>query len=118
MQYLYSQGDEYHFMDTKSYEQVMITKEHLGDAPGYMMEHSQVSVLYYKGKPIGVEIPNFVELKVQDTEPGVRGDTVSGAVKSATLETGKVVKVPLFINEGDILKIDTRTGEYVERVTP
>jgi len=118
VQYLYRQGDEYYFMDTKNYEQIMIAKDHLQDAPSYMMEHSQVSVLYYKGKPIGVEIPNFVELKVQHTEPGVRGDTVSGAVKNATLETGKIVRVPLFINVGDTLKIDTRTGEYVERVNP
>jgi len=116
VEYLYLQGDEYHFMDTKSYEQVMITREHLGDAPDYMMEHSKVAVLYYKGEPIGVELDNFVELKVQYTEPGVRGDTVSGASKNATLETGKVIKVPLFINVGDVLKIDTRTGEYVERI--
>jgi len=116
MQYLYHEGDEYYFMDTKTYEQVMVSREHLGDAPDYMMEHSEVSILYYQGKPIGVDIPNFVELKVAETEPGIRGDTVSGASKNATLETGKTIKVPLFIQTGDILKIDTRTGEYVERV--
>jgi len=116
VEYLYHQGDDYFFMDTTNYEQMQISREHLGDAPGYMMEHSQVAVLYYKGNPIGVEISNFVELKVAATEPGIRGDTVSGAAKNATLETGKVVKVPLFINEGDLLKIDTRSGEYVERV--
>ena len=116
MQYLYNEGNDYYFMDIKSYEQIMVSKDHLGDAPDYMMEHSQVSILYYKGKPIGVEIPNFVELKVIETEPGIRGDTVSGASKNAKLETGKVIKVPLFINVGDVLKIDTRTGEYVERL--
>jgi elongation factor P len=116
VEYLYQQGDEFNFMDTQNYEQIMISREHLGDAPDYMMEHSQVSVLYYKGVPIGVDIPTFVELKVAHTEPGIRGDTVSGANKNATLETGKVVKVPLFINEGDLLKIDTRTGEYIERI--
>jgi len=116
VEYLYHQEDEYHFMDTKTYEQLMIPRQHLGDAPDYMMEHSKVNVLYYQGVPIGVELDNFVELKVQYTEPGVRGDTVSGASKNATLETGKVIKVPLFINVGDVLKVDTRTGEYVERL--
>lgn len=116
VQYLYHEGEDYYFMDLKTYEQIMVPKEHLGDAPDYMMEHSQVSILYYQGKPIGVELPNFVELKVVETEPGIRGDTVSGATKNATLETGKVIKVPLFIQTGDVLKIDTRTGEYVERV--
>jgi len=116
MQYLYHEGDDYHFMDTKTYEQVQVSREHLGDAPDYMMEHSEVAILYYKGESIGVDLPNFVELKVADTDPAVRGDTVSGANKNATLETGKLIKVPLFINTGDLLKIDTRSGEYLERV--
>jgi len=116
MQYLYRQDDDYYFMEAKTYEQVTVNKEYLGDAPDYMMEHSQVSILYYQGHPIGVEIPNFVELKVIETEPATRGDTVSGATKNATLKTGKMIKVPLFINIGDLIKIDTRSGEYVERV--
>lgn len=116
MQYLYSESDEYYFMDTNTYEQIMLTKDQLGDAVGYLQEQILVKVLYFKGKPIGVEVPTFVELKVVDTEPGIRGDTVSGGSKPAVLETGKVVQVPLFINVGDIIKIDTRTGSYVERV--
>jgi elongation factor P len=117
VEFLYRQQDEYHFMDTNNYEQLSIAREKLGDAADYLMEHSKVAVLYYKGEPIGAEIDNFVELKVTYTEPGVRGDTVSGAAKNATLETGKIIRVPLFINVGDLLKIDTRTGEYVERIT-
>ncbi len=116
MEYLYYEGDEYYFMDTKNYEQIQVTRDHLGEAPDYMMEHSEVSILYYQGEPIGVDIPNFVELAVAQTEPATRGDTVSGASKNATLETGKLIKVPLFINAGDVLKIDTRSGEYIERV--
>ncbi len=116
MQYLYRQDDDYFFMEAKTYEQVTVSKDHLGEAPDYMMEHSDVSILYYKGQPIGVEIPNFVELKVTETEPATRGDTVSGANKNAILETGKMIKVPLFINVGDLLKVDTRSALYIERV--
>jgi len=116
VQYLYHDGNSYCFMDTKTYEQIVVDKDYLGGAGDYMMEHSEVSILYFRGKPIGVDLPNFVELKVAETEPGIKGDTVSGATKNAVLETGKVVKVPLFINIGDILKIHTRTGGYVERI--
>jgi len=116
MQFLYNEGEEYHFMDQSTYEQVMIPKDQLGEASDYMMENMQVYVLFHNDKPIGVEVPNFVELKVTYTEPGVRGDTAQGATKPATLETGKTVQVPLFIEEGEVLRIDTRSGEYVERV--
>ena len=116
MQYLYADGDSYWFMDVETYEQVAIPLEHIKEKVGYLQENVQVAILFYKGKAIDVELPNFVELKVVETEPGVRGDTVSGGSKPAKLETGLVVNVPLFINEGDVIKIDTRTGEYVERV--
>jgi len=116
VEYLYQQNEDYNFMDTANYEQIMISRKHLGESADYLKEHMVVLVLYYQGLPIGVEMDNFVELKVQYTEPGVRGDTVSGASKNATLETGKVIRVPLFIEVGDNLKIDTRTGEYVERL--
>ncbi len=116
MQYLYADGDSYWFMDVETYEQVAIPLEHIKEKVGYLQENVQVTILFYKGKAIDIELPNFVELKVVETEPGVRGDTVSGGSKPAKLETGLVVNVPLFINEGDVIKIDTRTGEYVERV--
>ncbi|OAQ20248.1 elongation factor P [Thermosulfurimonas dismutans] len=116
MQYLYQEGDRYVFMDLEDYDQVYLDKDQLGEAWKFLQENVNVFVLYYKGKPIGVELPNTVELKVVETEPGVRGDTVSGGSKPAKLETGAVVQVPLFINEGDLIKVDTRTGEYVERV--
>ncbi len=115
MQYLYEQGSEFHFMDQKSFEQTFLTAEILGEAKNYLKENINASVLFYNGKAIGVTLPNAVELKVTKCDPGVRGDTVSGAQKPATLETGYVVNVPLFINEGDVLKIDTRDGKYLTR---
>jgi len=116
MQYLYEADQQYYFMDAETYEQLFITKNQLGDSVNYLQENVQVSVLLHNGKPIGVEVPIFVELKVTSTEPGFKGDTAAGATKPATLETGLTVQVPLFVNEGDILKIDTRTGKYIERV--
>ena len=116
MQFLYSDGSGYWFMDVETYDQISIPADNLGEKAGYLQEGIQVTILFYKGKAIDIELPNFVELKVVETEPGVRGDTVSGGSKPAKLETGLVVNVPLFINEGDVIKIDTRTGEYVERV--
>ena len=116
MQYLYSQDNLYYFMDNETYEQVPLTDEQLGDARLYLKENMNVYILYYKQDPIAVELPNFVELQVTETEPGVRGDTASGGSKPAKLETGATVKVPFHINEGDIIKVDTRTGEYIERV--
>ncbi len=116
MQYLYSQDNLYYFMDNETYEQVPLTEEQLADARLYLKENMNVYILYYKQDPIAVELPNFVELQVTETEPGVRGDTASGGSKPAKLETGATVKVPFHINEGDIIKVDTRTGEYIERV--
>ena len=116
MQFLYAEGDIFHFMDAKTYEQMAIGEETVGDVAGYMLENQTVHVLVAEERPIGVELPNFVEIRVKHTEPGVRGDTATGAVKPAILATGAVVYVPLFVIQGDILKIDTRTGAYVERV--
>jgi elongation factor P len=117
MQFLYAQGDEYHFMDKKTFEQTFVSAGVLGDAKNFLKENIDVAVMFYNGKAIGVTLPNSVELKVTKCDPGVRGDTVSGATKPATLETGYTVNVPLFINEGDVLKIDTRDGKYLTRVS-
>jgi elongation factor P len=116
MQYLYAQGEEFHFMEQKTYEQTFLQGEVLGEARNFLKENINCSIMFYNGKAIGVSLPNSVELKVLKCDPGVRGDTVSGATKPATLETGYTVNVPLFINEGDVLKIDTRDGKYLTRV--
>ena len=116
MQFLYSDTGTFHFMDSETYEQVGLDAALLGDSAGLLQENENAFVMVVEGTPIGVELPNFVNLKVAHTEPGVKGDTATGAVKPATLETGAVVSVPLFVNQGDTLKIDTRTGGYVERV--
>src|SRR5881396_45866 len=115
MQFLYK-DDGYHFMDTETYEQVSLSPDEVGDARDWLKENTEVDVLYIEGRPVAVELPNFVELAIAKTEPGVRGDTAQGGTKPATLETGAVVLVPLFLNEGDIVKVDTRTGEYLGRV--
>ena len=115
MQFLYK-DDRYHFMDTESYEQLSLSPDELGDARDYLKENTEVDVLYIEGAPAGVELPNFVELAIATTDPGVRGDTAQGGTKPATLETGAVVQVPLFLNGGDVVKVDTRTGEYLGRV--
>jgi elongation factor P len=115
MQYLYESDGEYHFMDNETYEQLFITEDQLGENKYYLQENVSVTVLFHNGKPLTVDVPIFVELKVTETEPGIKGDTASGATKPATLETGMTIQVPLFVNEDDILKIDTRTGKYIER---
>ena len=115
MQFLYKDGDDYYFMDNETYEQIFISSEQLGDNKGFLQENISVSILFYKNRPIDIVLPNFVILKIIKTDPGVRGDTASGGSKPAELETGHIVNVPLFINEGEVIKIDTRTGEYVER---
>ncbi|HAS78442.1 MAG TPA: elongation factor P [Ruminococcus sp.] len=115
MQYLYSDGDLYYFMDTETYEQEPINKSVLGPSFAFVKENMEVKVLSYKGKVFGVEPPFFVELQVTQTDPGFKGDTATNATKPAVLETGAEVKVPLFISEGDMIRIDTRTGEYMER---
>ena len=116
MQYLYVQAGDFYFMDSKTYDQTFLSQEQLGEAKNFLKENLNVDIVFYKGKPVAVTVPNTVELRVVKCDPGVRGDTVSGAQKPAELETGYSVQVPLFINEGDILRIDSRTGEYVTRV--
>ena len=116
MQFLYSGGGEYSFMDTSSYEQVTYSKDQLGENVDLLKENTVVKVLLYQGEPISVELPIFMELKVVETDPGIRGDTASGGTKPATVETGATVKVPLYLESGEIIKIDTRTRAYVERV--
>jgi elongation factor P len=116
-QYLYHEGEKYYFMDKESYWQFELDEDQLGSNKDFLQENITVTVLFHNQNPVGVELPTFVELRVERTEPGVRGDTASGGTKPARLETGAVVQVPLFLEEGDIIKIDTRTGEYIERVT-
>lgn len=116
MQYLYSQGDEYVMMDHNTYEQLPLRAELLGDAVHYLKENTDVTVVFYEGRPIAVELPNAVELEVAETSPGFKGDTAAGSSKPARLETGVSVQVPFFVNIGDRVRVDTRTGEYLERV--
>jgi len=115
MQFMYLLENAYHFMDTKTYEQIYLDREHMGDAANYMIENLPVKILFYRGEPIGIDLPIFIDLQIVETEPGLKGDTVSGATKSASLESGAVVQVPLFLNVGDRVKVDTRTGTYIER---
>jgi elongation factor P len=116
MQFLYKQGEDYYFMDTRNYEQTYLNEKVLGDQRYFLKENVNASILFYNGKALGVSLPNAVDLRVVKCDPGARGDTVSGAMKPAVLETGYQVQVPLFINEGDVLKIDTREGKYLTRV--
>ena len=115
LQYSYDDGDLYHFMDTETWEETLISRDMVGDNFKFVKEEMMCKISSFKGKVFAVEPPTFVELAVIETEPGVRGDTATNVTKPATLETGAVVKVPIFINEGDLLRIDTRTGEYLER---
>lgn len=117
MQYLYNDGDLYYFMDTETYEQMPISKDALSDNFRFVKENTTCKIISYKGKIFSVEPPIFMELEVTETEPGFKGDTATNVTKPATLETGAEIKVPLFITVGDRIKIDTRTGEYLERVT-
>lgn len=116
MQYLYQDAEDRIFMDRESFEQTPIGEAVLGDAIHFLLEGMDVEVLFWKDKPVNIQIPNYVEAKVTKSDPGVKGDTSSGATKPATLETGFTLNVPLFIEEGDVLRVDTRTGEYSERV--
>lgn len=116
MQYLYSDGELWHFMDPSSYEQLAADKTAVGDARLWLMDEAICEVTLYNGQPLAVTPPNFVEMVIKETDPGVRGDTATGGNKPAYMETGAVVKVPLFIEEGEKIKIDTRNGEYVSRV--
>lgn len=116
MQFLYSAEGQYFFMDTKSYEQIFILQEHLGESKNFLKENMVAKIIFYEGKPLSVELPIFVELKIVKTDPGIRGDTATGGTKVAMVETGANVKVPLYLEEGAVIKVDTRSGEYVERV--
>jgi elongation factor P len=116
VQYLYSDGDTYHFMDSETYDQFALSGAQLGDDARYLKENTDVFVSQYENEVLGVDLPVTVDLAVIQTDPGFAGDTATGAKKPATLETGLVVQVPLFVNEGDMLRIDTRTGEYVTRL--
>jgi elongation factor P len=115
-QFLYKSGDEYIFMDTDSYDQMSVDPVRLGDAANYLIEQAKALLTMYQGEIINVEIPASVELLISETEPGIKGDRVSGAMKPATLETGKTLQVPLFVNIGDKVRVDTRTGDYITRV--
>lgn len=117
VEYMYADTEGYNFMDQANFETIHLTTEQVADDKYYLMEGSKVTVLYYKSRPISIEHPHFVNLKVTETDPGLKGDTASGATKKAVMETGLQVKVPLFIKEGELLKIDTREGAYVERAT-
>lgn len=116
MQYLYNDGEEWHFMEPKSFEQFAMSKETVAEAAQWLKGQEDCVVTLLDGLPLSVAVPNFVELQITQTDPGLKGDTAQGGTKPATLETGAIVKVPLFVGEGEILKIDTRTGEYVSRV--
>ncbi len=115
MQFMYRLENQYHFLDNRNYEQIFLDEDHMGEAKDYMIENLSVKILFFRGEPIGIDLPIFITLEVAETEPGIRGDTVSGATKPARLESGAVVQVPLFLNVGDRVKIDTRTGTYIER---
>ncbi len=115
MTYLYSDGNLYYFMNTETFEQIPVNADAIGDGLRFLKENMEVRMMSYKGEVISIEIPNFVELEVTECEPGVRGDTATNATKSAVVETGAEIRVPLFINQGDVIRIDTRTGEYMER---
>ena len=116
MEYLYSDGELYYFMDVETYEQIPLNFEQVEDAIDFIKENDQVKMRFYKGSAFSVEAPNFVELKVTETEPGFKGDTATGTTKPAVVETGYHIAVPLFVNEGDTIRIDTRTGEYMSRI--
>ncbi len=115
MQYMYASGDEYQFMDQETFDTVMITAEKLADATKWLKEGMMIEVMYFDRNIVGIELPNFVELTITDTPPGVKGDTASGGGKPATLETGAIVQVPFFVNPGDKVRVDTRTGQYLDR---
>lgn len=116
MEYTYSDPDGFNFLDQATYESIHLTNEQIGEDKFYLQEGAKIHVLYYKGRPIAIEHPNHIVLKVTETDPGLKGDTATGGMKKAVMNTGLQVKVPLFIKEGELLKIDTRTGEYIERV--
>jgi elongation factor P len=115
MQFLYESDGEFNFMDNENFEQIAVAADQLGDAPKYLKENMHIGIMFFQGTIIGVDLPFAVELAVVETDPGIRGDTATGGTKPAKMETGCVVRVPLFINVGDVLRIDTRSGDYLER---
>jgi elongation factor P len=117
MQYLYNDGESFHFMNTGTYEQYEVPADAVGETADLMKENAEVSILFFNSKAINIQLPTTVELEVTHCEPGVKGDTATNVTKPATIETGAVIAVPLFVKEGDVLKIDTRSGEYLERVS-
>ena len=116
MQYLYADGDLYHFMDVETYDQIALGQDQIGDSLKFVKENEMVKICSHRGEVFSVEPPLFVELAITETEPGFKGDTATGATKPATVETGATVYVPLFVDQGDVIKIDTRSGEYLSRV--
>ena len=116
MQYLYREDNSFCMMDNETYEQIMLTEDQVGEVRLYLTENLNVKILFFNQQPVAVEVPLFVELEVAQTEPGLKGDTAAGGTKPATLESGVTIQVPLFLNEGDRVKVDTRTGSYIERV--
>ncbi|HUL79741.1 MAG TPA: elongation factor P, partial [Vicinamibacteria bacterium] len=116
MEYLYRDGDMYNFMNNETFEQVGLSAEVLGDAVSYLIPNIKLAIEFYEGRPVGIELPLTVEMKIMETEPGIKGASVSNVGKPAKMETGLIVQVPAFINEGDLIRIDTATGSYVERV--
>lgn len=117
MSYLYNDGTHWHFMDSQTYEQLAVEEKDVDEAKGYLTENLVVTLTMYEGRPIGVDLPASVDLKITESDPGVKGDRVSGATKPATLETGLVIQVPLFVGPGETIKVDTRSGEYITRVS-
>jgi elongation factor P len=115
MQFLYK-DDRYHFMDLDTYDQISLSAEEVGEARDFLKENTEVEILFIESSAVTVELPNFIEIRIAKTDPGIRGDTASGGSKPATLETGAVIQVPLFLNEGDVVKVDTRSGDYLGRV--
>ncbi len=115
MQFLYSSDQDYYFMDINTYDQISLRSEDLGEAPKYLLENMTIGIQFFQNQPIGVDLPTTVNLKIVDTEPGFRGDTATSATKPATLETGITIQVPLFVDQGEEVKVDTRTGEYLSR---
>ncbi|NIM06181.1 MAG: elongation factor P [Armatimonadetes bacterium] len=117
LEFLYSNGDEYVFMDTETFEQMSLSEKVIGEQAIYLKENIPVTIIFHEEDIIGIELPNTVELKVAETDPGLKGDTATGGTKPARVETGATVTVPLFINEGDVIRVDTRSGEYLERIS-
>jgi elongation factor P len=117
MQYLYREGENFVFMDMETYDQVYLSTKEVGDAVNFLKDNLELTIVFHKNRPVSVDLPTFVELKVTHTEPGIKGDTATTAMKPAILETGYKVNVPLFVNEGDVIRVDTRSGEYLDRVS-